>query len=79
MEQFRNSRSEILMSVADGVDVLPNYLQILKFFSPKEFMREVVIIQTNKNVVKGGRVLNYGDFLVWIGLCFIMAAIQVFH
>ena len=45
---------------------------------PKVFIREVVIPQMNKNMSEGEQVLTYGEFLVWIGLWFMMATIQGF-
>ena len=77
MEQCRNSRSELLLSV--GVNVIPTCLQIFEFSIPKAFIKEVAITQTNKSMAEGGRVFTYGEFLVRIGLWFMMATIQSFQ
>ena len=58
MEQSSSSRTELLLRVEGGVYVIPNQLHISKLFIPKKFIKEVVIPQTNKNVVEGGQVLT---------------------
>ena len=42
-------------------------------------MREVIIPQTNKITAEGEHVLIYAEFLVWIGLWFMMETIQGFQ
>ena len=45
------------MSVAGGVGVIPTCLKIYILFIPKAFIKEVVIPQTNKILVKVGWLL----------------------
>ena len=79
MEQYKNSREDILPSIAGGVNVIPTFLQIFEFIIPKAFVKEVFITQTNKIIVEVVRVLTNGEFLLWIGLWFMMATIQGFQ
>ena len=77
MEQCRKSISGILPSVS--VNVIPTNIQIFKLLTPQAFINEVFIPQTNNIIVEGGQILSYGEFLVWIGLWFIMETIQGFQ
>lgn len=55
----------------------PTRLQLFELFFPMEFVKTVIIIETNKQLQ--GKPLTYGEFLVFIGLWLMMSTIQGFH
>ena len=69
----------IISGTQERSNVIPTHLQIFEFFFPEAFTKEVVMPQTNKNMMEGGHVIIYGDFLLWIGMWFMTATIQVFQ
>ena len=74
MDQFSNSKAQILPS--DSVNVILTCLNIFELSIPKSFIKDVVIPHTNKSMAKGHQKLAYGEFLVWISLCFKMVTIK---
>ena len=76
-EQCSNSRSELLLSVS--VNAIPNCL-FLNSSSPRHSSRRLSYLrQTRAWWMVGGKNLTYGEFLVWIGLWFMMKNIQGFQ
>lgn len=52
-------------------NVTPTFLQLFELMIPKDFINEVILVETNKKI--NGPVLMYGEFLVFVGLQFLMA------
>ena len=57
---------------------MPNHLLISEFFTPNAFVKEVIIPQENNNMGEGGGVITHGEFLVCIGMWFMMKPLKVF-
>lgn len=56
--------------------VQPTRLQLFEIFFPKPYITEILIPETNKNL---SQALNYGEFLVFLGIWLMMATIQGFQ
>ena len=52
-------------------DVVPNRVQLFEHFFPKEYVKEVIIPETNKHL--GDNPLTFGEFLRFVGIFFLMA------
>jgi len=59
--------------LSDGVDVIPTRLQLFEMMFPKEFVQQTILIEMNKVIV--GEPVQYGEFLRWLGLWFLMATL----
>ena len=52
----------------------PSHLQLFEGYFFTSFIKDVIISQTNKNLVEqSNNQLTYGEFLCWLGLWFLMA------
>jgi hypothetical protein len=57
----------------DGVEVKPTRVQLFEMLFPKEFVQQTILVETNKAIV--GEPVQYGEFLRWLGLWFLMATL----
>jgi len=57
----------------DGVEVKPTRVQLFEMLFPKEFVQQTILVETNKEIV--GEPVQYGEFLRWLGLWFLMATL----
>ena len=53
---------------------MPTKLQLFKILFPKDYIINVVLKETNKTIV--GPPVEYGEFLVWLGLWLLMETCQ---
>ena len=54
-----------------------SYMDMFLFFSPLQFLKDIVIKETNKKLTSDNKtILTFGEFLRWIGLWFLMASIS---
>jgi hypothetical protein len=74
MENARNQNP----SINFPVDVRPTLLQLFELLFPKTFILFVILPMINKEISIGGPV-EYGEFLRFIGIWFLMATIQGPH
>ena len=58
----------------DGVEVKPTRVQLFEMLFPKEFVQQTILVETNKEIV--GEPVQYGEFLRWLGLWFLMATLM---
>jgi hypothetical protein len=58
-------------------NIHPTRLQLFELFFPMAYVREVLLVETNK--ILNGKELEYGEFLRWIGLWLLMSTIQGFQ
>ena len=49
---------------------IPSILQTFEMIFPKVYVEEVIIREINKRIQENK--LTFGEFLIWIGLCFFM-------
>ena len=56
----QEQKSELLLDVTVGRDIIPTRLHIFALFSTKSLIKEFLITQTKRNTEKGVCVISYG-------------------
>ena len=70
MEQIKNQSAQLKLPMND----VPTKLDLFETLLPKDYIIDVVLKETNKYI--DGEPVQYGEFLVWLGLWFLMATCQ---
>ena len=55
-------------------NIRPSRLQLFELLFPKFFITDTIIPQINREIK--GSLLQYGEYLLWLGLWFLMATLE---
>ena len=69
---------KLMPRLAFPSEVKPTLLQIFELFFFTSFVKDVIILETNKRLINNGahRELSYGGFLRWLGIWLLMGTIN---
>ena len=69
---LRNEKAKLVCDVPNSPN--SSYIDYFVYFIPSAYIKEILLPETNKR--DGGEDITWGEFLVYIGLWFLMASIN---